>query len=393
MCERLVPVWIKLLPHRIDRLNIKLLEHMLKLVENHLEAVDHRLVGIVLGRGLQAHFIVVEHRKQLQQEVFIGALVELNAFALGTVAEIGKVGLQANKLVAQRFLLLFGHRRCFLIFDDFRIGKRFRFGSFFIRQFLFRENVFVGYMLLLGIFLSHIKNPFPRTGGFRVHRVWKNTRSCRGVNRSIHRHTLCEKPLDILCTPKLNTFLLNMSGSAGPPMDNTDFRGNEMKWIWTLLLAAMTTSAVCAKERLNFPFDQATRITFIRLGNLSADAGQQFALTVKQGQWSIERRISRSHASFEDIPPEQAREILAAFSELYSYWQDAPYREASRNGYSLYISINDTWQMSMRVKDRGSPELKRLIQLIEYPEGLVLKEVKEDEISDIRAASESGAQP
>jgi hypothetical protein len=149
-----------------------------------------------------------------------------------------------------------------------------------------------------------------------------------------------------------------------------------MKWICTLILTVMTTAAVGAKERLNFPFDQATRITFIRLGNLTADAGQQFALTVKQGQWSIERRISRSHASFEDIPPEKAAEILAAFAELYSYWQDSPYRESSRNGYSLYISINDTWQMSMRVKDRGSPTLKRLINLIEYPNGLVLKEEK-----------------
>lgn len=44
-----------------------------------------------------------------------------------------------------------------------------------------------------------------------------------------------------------------------------------MKWISTLSILAMTVATVCAKERHAFPFDQATRITYIRLGNAKAD--------------------------------------------------------------------------------------------------------------------------
>ena len=162
-----------------------------------------------------------------------------------------------------------------------------------------------------------------------------------------------------------------------------------MKWICTLILTAMTVATVCAKERLKFPFDQATRVTFIRLGNVKSDTGPQFVLADKQGQWTIERRLSRTHASAEDISPERADEFLTAFSELYSYWQDTPYRDSRNKGYSLYISINDTWQIHLRVKDRGSPELNRLIELIEYPDGMDLKKVKEGEAS----GAESNAQP
>ena len=37
--------------------------------------------------------------------------------------------------------------------------------------------------------------------------------------------------------------------------------------------------------------------------------------------------------------------------------------------------------MNLRVKDRGSSELNRLIELIEYPDGTDLKKIKEDEAS------------
>ena len=174
-------------------------------------------------------------------------------------------------------------------------------------------------------------------------------------------------------------------------MADNVFLGNEMKWICTLILAAMMVATVCAKERHKFPFDQATRITFIRLGNIKADGGPQFVLADKQGQWTIERRLSRTYASAEDISTERADEFLTAFSELYSYWQDTPYRDSKKKGYSLYIAINDTWQMNLRVKDRGSPELNRLIELIEYPDGMDLKKVKEGEASEDGA--KSNAQP
>ena len=162
-----------------------------------------------------------------------------------------------------------------------------------------------------------------------------------------------------------------------------------MKRIGILIFAALTAVTACAAERPAFPFDQATRITFIRLGNVRADTGPQFVLALKEGQWTVERRLSRTHASAEDISQERADEFLTAFSELYSYWQDTPYRDSRKKGYSLYISINDTWQMNLRVKDRGSPELNRLIELIEYPDGMDLKKVKEGEAS----GAESNAQP
>lgn len=155
-----------------------------------------------------------------------------------------------------------------------------------------------------------------------------------------------------------------------------------MKWMCALILATMIVSPVCAKERHAFPFDQATRVTFIRLGNVAADSGPQFVLAIKQGQWTIERRLSREYAIAEEISTERADEFLTAFSELYSYWQDTPYRDSKKKGYSLYIAINDTWQMNLRVKDRGSPELNRLIELIEYPEGMDLKKVKENGTSE-----------
>ena len=164
-----------------------------------------------------------------------------------------------------------------------------------------------------------------------------------------------------------------------------------MKWVCTLIFAVMAVVTVCAKERHKFPFDQATRITFIRLGNIQADAGPQFVMALKQGQWTIERRLSREYASTEDISPEQADECLAAFSELYSYWQDTPYRDSKKKSYSLYISINDTWQMTLRVKDRGSPELNRLIELIEYPDGMELKKMKEEEASEDGTQSSAGS--
>ncbi len=151
-----------------------------------------------------------------------------------------------------------------------------------------------------------------------------------------------------------------------------------MKWIGTLILTAALTLTGYSKERLRFPFDQTTRVTFIRLGNMELDAGQQFVLEVDQGQWRIKRRISRAHATVEDITEERAQEILKAFAELYSYWQNTPYRDPDENAYSLYVSTTDTWQMALRVKDRGSPQLTQLIELIEYPEGLVLNDVKED---------------
>lgn len=160
-----------------------------------------------------------------------------------------------------------------------------------------------------------------------------------------------------------------------------------MKWMWTILLSAVIAAPVIAQERLGFPFDQTTRISFIRLGNIKSDAGQQFALTVKEGQWIIERRISRYSATFEDISPDRAYEILTAFSELYKHWQNSPYRDTEKYGYSLYVSINDTWQTTLRVKDRGSPELRNLIELIEYPTGLVLNEVKPSNAPGVIRAS------
>ncbi len=162
-----------------------------------------------------------------------------------------------------------------------------------------------------------------------------------------------------------------------------------MKWILTLALAAWAASSAYCKERLAFPFDQTSRITFIRLGTVEADAGQQFVLENKTGQWVIQRRISRYNSISEDITDERAHEMLAAFSDLYTHWQNAPYRDTRKNGYSLFISINETWQIALRVKDRGSPELNRLLELIEYPDGLVLEEEKEDELpNEIRAASD-----
>ncbi len=161
-----------------------------------------------------------------------------------------------------------------------------------------------------------------------------------------------------------------------------------MNWMWVIVVSALMVAPVYSKERLGFPFDQTTRVSFIRLGNVTTDAGQQFALTVKEGQWIIERRISRYHATYEDISPDRAYEILTAFSELYFHWQNSPYRATEKNGYSLYVSINDTWQTTLRVKDRGSPELRRVINLIEYPDGVVLNEVrKSDAPSDIRAST------
>lgn len=151
-----------------------------------------------------------------------------------------------------------------------------------------------------------------------------------------------------------------------------------MKWMWMLILSGLIVAPGYSKERLGFPFDQTTRVTFIRLGNIEMDAGQQFSLTLKDGQWFIERRISRYSATYEDISPDRAYEILTAFSELYGHWQDSPYRDTTKNGYSLYLSINETWQTTIRVRDRGSPELRRVIDLIEYPDGLVLNEVKKD---------------
>lgn len=155
-----------------------------------------------------------------------------------------------------------------------------------------------------------------------------------------------------------------------------------MKRIGILIFTAMTVATMYAAERQTFPFDQATRITFIRLGNVRADTGPQFVLALKEGQWTVERRLSRTHASAEDISQERANEFLTAFSELYSYWQDTPYRSSNKKGYSLYISINDTWQMNLRVKDRGSPELNRLIELIEYPEGMDLKNMNKDKVAE-----------
>lgn len=153
-----------------------------------------------------------------------------------------------------------------------------------------------------------------------------------------------------------------------------------MKWLWILILTSMTAFPAFSKERLAFPFDQTTRVTFIRLGNIEMDAGQQFALSVKDGQWNIERRISRYSATYEEISPDEAYEILAAFSELYRHWQSAPYRDTTKNGYSLYLSINETWQTTIRVRDRGSRELRRVIELIDYPQGLVLNEARRETV-------------
>jgi hypothetical protein len=149
----------------------------------------------------------------------------------------------------------------------------------------------------------------------------------------------------------------------------------------------MTAVPVHSKERLAFPFDQTTRITFIRLGDIKADSGQQFVLTLQEGQWSIERRISRYSATYEDISADRAYEILTAFSELYAHWQDSPYRDSEKLGYSLFISINDTWQTALRVKDRGSPELRRVISIIEYPDGVVLNPLRPSNAPGIIRAS------
>jgi len=160
-----------------------------------------------------------------------------------------------------------------------------------------------------------------------------------------------------------------------------------MKWIRVLILTSLAVFPAFSKERLAFPFDQTTRISFIRLGNVEMDGGQQFALSVKDGQWSIERRVSRYSATYEDISPDRAYEILTAFSELYRHWQSAPYRDTTKDGYSLYLSINETWQTTLRVRDRGSAQLRQVIKVIEYPEGLVLNEVKPDNEPDGTDAS------
>jgi hypothetical protein len=163
-----------------------------------------------------------------------------------------------------------------------------------------------------------------------------------------------------------------------------------MKLIWALILVSLTAFPVQSKERLPFPFDQSTRVTFIRLGNIELDAGQQFALSFRDGQWTIERRISRYSATYQDISPDEAYEILKAFSEVYRRWQNSPYRDVTKNGYSLYISIDQTWQTTIRVRDRGSPELRQLIKTIEYPVGLVLNEVRTNNVPGEIQASTAG---
>ena len=145
-----------------------------------------------------------------------------------------------------------------------------------------------------------------------------------------------------------------------------------MKWIWSILMATMISLCAWAEEDLGFPFDRTTRITFIRLGDTKSDAGQQFVLQYTAGQWTIERRISRTQETVEKISGERANEILAAFADLYGHWIDHPYFDPEEGGYSLFISIKDSWRMALMVKDRGSEALNNLLDAIEYPEGMVL---------------------
>lgn len=88
---------------------------------------------------------------------------------------------------------------------------------------------------------------------------------------------------------------------------------------------------------------------------------------------TIERRLSRTNESIEEISKDRADELLAAFSVLYSHWQDTPYRDTNKKAYSFYVTIGDTWNTLLHVRDLGSPELNRLIELIEYPDGMDLK--------------------
>ena len=168
-----------------------------------------------------------------------------------------------------------------------------------------------------------------------------------------------------------------------------------MKWIWSLLLGATLACTTYAQENMEFPFNRATRITFIRLGNLEMDAGQQFVLRSYHREWSIERRISRTQEIVEKITPERAFEILAAFSQLYTHWKERPYFDREIPGYSLFISIDDSWRMALSVKDRGSPQLTQLLETIQYPEGLTLELNEEPDAkanttpgSGIRASTE-----
>ncbi len=161
-----------------------------------------------------------------------------------------------------------------------------------------------------------------------------------------------------------------------------------MKWIWTLILAALTVTGVNADEGLEFPFNRATRITFIRLGDTQTDAGQQFVLEYKNREWIVERRISRTEFTTETIAEEKAQQMISAFSELYDHWNTKPYFNTADAGYSLFISIKGSWQMALRVKDRGSPALTQLIETIAYPEGLKLEGVPKDKRpGEIRAST------
>lgn len=150
------------------------------------------------------------------------------------------------------------------------------------------------------------------------------------------------------------------------------------------LLLGLILSAACvlsgsAREEVAFPFSRATRITFIRLGDLKADAGQQFVLAFKGGKWIIERRISRTAATTEEIPPARAEEILLAFEKLYTHWQEQPQFDPTTSGYSMFVAINNTWLVSMSVRDDGSPSLNNLLEVIEYPSGVALSREAEAE--------------
>ncbi|MBN2784259.1 MAG: hypothetical protein JXR25_05490, partial [Pontiellaceae bacterium] len=92
----------------------------------------------------------------------------------------------------------------------------------------------------------------------------------------------------------------------------------------------------------------------------------------------------------EKISPERTFEILQAFSELYAHWQDRPYFDRESSGYSLFISIDDSWRMALSVKDRGSDALTKLLEVIKYPEGLTLEDATPAEETPglIRVSSE-----
>lgn len=143
-----------------------------------------------------------------------------------------------------------------------------------------------------------------------------------------------------------------------------------MKASILIFMALSVALFVYGDEEINFPFTGEPSVTFLRVGdNQYPEAGAYLTLNKVGDLWelAVEDLKTNQETKNEKLKEDKALAILSAFSALYDHWHNAPSTDKLNKRYSIVVHRDSpNWTTQLSVKDSGSEELTKLLNLLEY---------------------------